>query len=436
MILDYLSVTRVHMLIPMLSMPLSFTGGSSLPKRKRRLIPNEEGVLVDEVVIRQRQMEAARKAEKEKAAKAQARHRKGKDTCPNYKSMPGADYILVRHNNWYATPRDEDIEDCGFWNEEQWAIYRDIYEHFKNPCRPMHPIDFDHLRSKTYFDEAISVIEKMGLMELATLQCNYNPGLIKQFYDTLVILPNPQKSMKWMSGEHECTADFSVFASLLGYAYNGDNPVGHRVHSLGTKPNKDKFYDLYDSTGVVGFINGLLPLYDQLVRIFRENIAPSGGNNDAIRTSLVDLLFLAHLCATSTDPDEDFTLDVMDFIFYEIKDAIIQRNNVPYAPYIMLLIKHALADYDINDDCVEHLVKKMYIKRKKTPAPSTAYPSSFMADARSSASTRDQRATASAMSREVRKLSWFERNVLCMKVEIHRENYQAYVERKTIQDTQ
>jgi hypothetical protein len=53
MILDYLSVTRVHMLIPMLSMPLSLTGGSSVPKRKRRLIPNEDGVLVDEVVIRQ-----------------------------------------------------------------------------------------------------------------------------------------------------------------------------------------------------------------------------------------------------------------------------------------------------------------------------------------------------------------------------------------------
>jgi hypothetical protein len=102
----------------------------------------------------------------------------------------------------------------------------------------------------------------------------------------------------------------------------------------------------------------------------------------------------------------------------------------------MLLIKHALGDYDINDDCVEHLVKKMYITRKKTPAPSTAFPSTFMADARSSASTRDQRAAASAMSREVRKLSWFERNILCMKVEIHRENYQAYMERKTIQDNQ
>jgi hypothetical protein len=122
----------------------------------------------------------------------------------------------------------------------------------------------------------------------------------------------------------------------------------------------------------------------------------------------------------------------MDFIFYQIKDAIIQRNSLPYAPYIMFLIKHSLGEYDLSDDCVDHQVKKMYVKKKKTPAPSTAYPSTFMADARSSASTREQRAAATAMSSKVKKLSWFERNVLCMKVEIHRENYQAYMERRTI----
>jgi hypothetical protein len=166
----------------MLSIPLYFTCDSSLPKRKRRLIQNEEGVLVDEVAIRQRQREAARKAEKEKVAKAQARRRKGKATqAPriNYKTMPDAEYILVQRSNWYATPRDEDIEDHGFWNEEQWGIFRDVYEPLKYPCRPMHPIDFDHLCSKTYFAEAVSVVEKMGLMGLATIQCNYNPGLIK-----------------------------------------------------------------------------------------------------------------------------------------------------------------------------------------------------------------------------------------------------------------
>jgi hypothetical protein len=227
-----------------------------------------------------------------------------------------------------------------------------------------------------------------------------------------------------------------VFASLLGYASDGENPMGRRVHSLGTKPDKDKLYDLYDSTGVVGFINGLLPLYDQLVHIFRENIAPSGGNNDAIRTLLVDLLYLAHECASSSDPDEDFTLDVMDFIYHEIKDAIIQRNTLPYAPYIMLIIKHCLQEFDLSDDCEVHKVKRHYIKRKKSASPSTAYPSIFMANARTSAPSRAQRAAATTMKREVKKLSWFKRNVLWIKVKIHRENYQAYVERKAIQDSQ
>jgi hypothetical protein len=215
----------------------------------------------------------------------------------------------------------------------------------------MHAIDLPHLQSKSYFDDAIFVIERMGLTELVVLKCNYNPHLIMQFYATLMIMPNERKTMKWMSGQNYCEADFSMFASLLGYAFDGENPVGRRVHSPGMKTDKDKLYDLYDSTGVVGFINGLLPLYDQLVRIFRENIAPSVGNNDVIRTSLVDLLYLSHECASSSDPDEDFTLDVMDFIYHEIKGAIIQRNTLQYASYIMLLIKHCLQEFDLSDDC-------------------------------------------------------------------------------------
>jgi hypothetical protein len=65
---------------------------------------------------------------------------------------------------------------------------------------------------------------------------------------------------------------------------------------------------------------------------FLERTLPSGGNNDDIRTSLVDLLYLSHECASSSALDEDFTWDVIDFIYHEIKDAIIQRNTLPYAP--------------------------------------------------------------------------------------------------------
>jgi aminoglycoside/choline kinase family phosphotransferase len=59
-----------------------------------------------------------------------------------------------------------------------------------------------------------------------------------------------------------------------------------------------------------------------------------------------------------------------------------------------------------------------------------------MRDARTNASTHTQSAAARAISREVKKLTWFQRNILCMNVEIHQENYQAYVECKAIMDTQ
>jgi hypothetical protein len=246
------------------------------------------------VVIHQRKREATRDAEKANQARSGSRC-KGKATRPNYKEMAEADYIIVRCKDWYTfQPRDEEIEDHGFWCQEQLFIYHDVYETLKYPICPMHAIDLPHLQSKTYFDDAVPVIEKMGLSELSIMRCNYNPQLIMQFFTTLMIMPNERKTMKWMSGQNHYESDFYQFSTLLVYSYDGNNLVGRRVHSPGKKPDKNKLVDLYNSTGVVGFTNGLLQLYDQLVHIFRENIAPSGGNNDAIRTLLVDLLYLAH----------------------------------------------------------------------------------------------------------------------------------------------
>jgi hypothetical protein len=94
----------------------------------------------------------------------------------------------------------------------------------------------------------------------------------------------------------------------------------------------------------VGTITGLLPLYDQLQRLFRDTIAPRGGNNDAIRTSLIDFLYHAHLCASSTDELSDFQIDIMVFIFNKMHVAWLGWVTLSYAPYIMLLIKHVVED--------------------------------------------------------------------------------------------
>jgi hypothetical protein len=189
----------------------------------------------------------------------------------------------------------------------------------------MSNIDVDHLRKKPYFDEVVQVIERMGLTQLLTIQCDYDKELILQFYSSLVMLNDDDNTMKWMSRANQCTATFRDFADALGFEFDGPNAIGAWFFNPGG-PNNDSLYELYSSIGEVGTIAGehmgltqLLTI--QLQRLFRDTIAPSGGNNDAIRTSLVDLLYHAHLCASSTDEYADFRIDIMDFISNEMHAA-------------------------------------------------------------------------------------------------------------------
>jgi hypothetical protein len=215
---------------------------------------------------------------------------------------------------------------------EQLYIYQDIFAPMSKPIRPMHPIDLAYLKPKEYFVPAVQVVERLGLTGLMTCQCNYDPQLILQFYATLSFIGDDERMFKWMTGTYYYESSFTRFAALLGYPFDGPtNPVGHRIHSP-LPVDKNQLSDLYGPKGIVGEVVVLLPLYDLLVHIFRENIAPSGGNNDAVHGSLVDLLIFAHECAKSTDPDTYFSLDVMDFIFNEMFDAMVSRGSLPMLP--------------------------------------------------------------------------------------------------------
>ena len=116
-----------------LSIHTSFTGGSRKKVRRPRpryLRENEEGVLVDEVVIRQRVAEEKRMADQAKRTadrerKNRAAKRKLKSQRPDYFTMDLIEYLTIRQGNWYDQPRDEDIEDRGFWCLEQYFIFKD-----------------------------------------------------------------------------------------------------------------------------------------------------------------------------------------------------------------------------------------------------------------------------------------------------------------------
>ena len=62
---------------------------------------------------------------------------------------------------------------------------------------------------------------------------------------------------------------------------------------------------------------------------------------------------------------QHYNLDVMDFIYNEMFVAMVTGNSIPYAPYIMMLIKHTLPTWDFpEEDCTSHDMKYPYAKRR------------------------------------------------------------------------
>ncbi|KAK1662065.1 hypothetical protein QYE76_050224 [Lolium multiflorum] len=189
-----------------------------------------------------------------------------------------------------------------------------------------------------------------------------------------------EHTMEWMTGSTHCSATLRQFAGYLGVPVDG----GRRLHGP-QQTDKNALVHLYTSAGKIGQAKGLLPIYSQLLRFFRATICPSGGNNDALRGALVDLMHLSYKCARDVNEERDYTLDVMDFIFHEIHDAMVSRTTIPYAPYIQLLINNSVAgiDEDISGyPLVKHHVKKPY--KLKPVSSAVPAPDTFMRDARSS----------------------------------------------------
>ncbi|KAK1669690.1 hypothetical protein QYE76_057849 [Lolium multiflorum] len=331
--------------------------------------------------------------------KSETLKQKGKATRENYKTMDIISYVALRQKNWYEdVEREVDIEDQRFWCMEQIYIFKDIYEPMKK--------------------------------KLMKVQCDYSPDLMKQLYATLAFNKDEEHTIQRMSSSSPCEASFHRFVEILGYPFEG----GHRLHGS-QKTDKDVLFHLYDQSRAVGTTSGLLPIYGQLLRFFRATIAPGGGNNDALRGTLVDLMHHAYECAQDGDEESDFTLDVMDYIFHEIHDAMVSRTTMPYAPYIQLLINSTAVAEDLSQFPTEsHTFKKAY--KKKPGARAAPVSSSFMGYARSSGFAPGRPVATPLIPKQVKKLSWFQHNILCMNIEIHKENFEASRQRAEIQHTQ
>jgi hypothetical protein len=108
--------------------------------------------------------------EKAEAAEAAGRNKGKGMRRPNYMGMTDADFHRIYRKDFYADQeRDDSIEGRMYWCIEHLHIHQDVYWSFRYPLRRMGAIDMHHLQRKPYFDDALHVIERMGLTQLLSL---------------------------------------------------------------------------------------------------------------------------------------------------------------------------------------------------------------------------------------------------------------------------
>jgi len=277
--------------------------------------------------------------------------------------------------------------------------------------------------------------------------------LVQQFFATLVFGDGEEIPMTWMTGEEVCHSNFMDFAALLGYEFRGaTTPSCMRMHVDGEYYEKKKLAPLYtgdDKKIVVGGTLGLSKRSNILLRIFRASIAPQAGNFDAIHGALVNLLAYSHEVYCKGEIAHVEPLDVMDFIHKEINDCILNKKTPLYAPFIMKLILAQQLNLPLlTANLVNHKVVKL---QRKEPTGHSKEPfapvrgeddDAFAKGVSTRRGPRMKHASNAGSSsnnefgQEFKKLNWFQRNVLCMNVDICHKQYESYIAQKHMNDNQ
>jgi hypothetical protein len=152
---------------------------------------------------------------------------------------------------------------------------------------------------------------------------DYNIVHVHQFFATVVFGDGEDIPLTWMLGSDVCRSHFCEFAHHLGYSFAGATTATVlRMHVECVAYNKKTLTPLYGNLAphakkkeiVIGDTFGLKIRYIILLCLFRENIAPSTGNLNAIRGGLVNLLAYSHEVFMGGEEGEADPIDVMDFI--------------------------------------------------------------------------------------------------------------------------
>jgi hypothetical protein len=275
-------------------------------------------------------------------------------------------FLEVRGANPYLLPRNaRQCPNAYFHHINQERIYTEVYGAKEFKCCPQYSISMDKLNSDLdYFGEALEICEEQGLIPIMTFSHDFSREVICQFYATVVFLEDEggYRTLKWMTKEHVMEASWQDFARGIGYELPEDDSNTFRIHLQAKPMAKEKMADLYIRGRMLcGSTKGLLPVYDIMNRIYRSTINPKHTNHDEVHGFLVNLLVRTHELR-----GRGKQLDVMDYIWHEMRDCAFLRKLPQYAPYLMRLICIKW-DQEGRGDLLEQCRPNVTIHKEKSP---------------------------------------------------------------------
>ncbi|KAK1669965.1 hypothetical protein QYE76_058124 [Lolium multiflorum] len=338
---------------------------------------------------------------------------------------PDNEYARLRQTNIYTSPKATNCSEL-FWTKYQEKIFDDLYVNATYKVAPMHHINFAHMdRHANYFAEARDICEQFGLFPLMKFHHPYSVDVIGQFFATVYVDNDDAKTMTWMTEGRMLHGTWDQFAACLGYPVLTGNEDGYfRAHNTPKPIEKALLADLYlEGEVTYGSQKFLRPMYDILLRIYREVLNPKVGCVDQIYGYLGNLLYLSH-----QHRDSDLQLDVMEFLWNEFWACIIARKAPVFAPYFMFFICTRWANAEFGN--LSNEVILLPHKAKDLKVKTHANPPRLPNDEDSTQEDSDMEYAPPADNGWVARIEAKLAKMFCLKSDINKRQYQAHRERK------
>lgn len=156
-----------------------------------------------------------------------------------------------------------------------------------------------------------------------------------QFFTTVYFDHDDGRTLHLMTTHKKCQASMSELGEITRYPFHLEENENYARAVEEKDRSKDALHVCYSNnmSFVCGNIKNLPPKYDCLCRIFWVTIAQMVGDSSEIRSTIIDILIYAH---------KKKMIDVLDFIFEELRTCVFEKKSCIYAPFLQDLFEKKL----------------------------------------------------------------------------------------------